>query len=109
MIKISMEVGQKIYLEPWGNAARRNSAIIETNVTKVGRYGRFSIETMVQDSGQYSPEYKAWANLQEIKDMRETERLRKLVEQNIYKFSLEQLRTITQLLTTPPPQAVGGE
>ena len=72
-----MEVGQKIYLKPIGNQARYSQEIKEVRVGKVGRkyfeledkhYGRFFIETMNQDCGQYISGYTCYLSMQEIED-----------------------------------------
>jgi len=64
-----LKPGMEIYLEPIGNAARRSSELIDTKIEKVGRkyfttqsgnYGKFFIETLLQDGRGYSANYKAW-------------------------------------------------
>lgn len=79
-----MEVGQKIYLKPIGNRARYNEGIKEVRIGKVGRkyfelegshYGRFFIDTMTQDGGQYMSEYTCYLSLQDIEDEKEALRL----------------------------------
>lgn len=79
-----MEKGQKIYVEPKGNASRRDSNIKECVVSKVGRKYfevdglhriRFFIDTMEHDGGEYSSQYKAYESMQEILDIREANRL----------------------------------
>jgi len=75
---MTIKEGMDIFLQPIGNAGRRSSGeLIKTKVSKVARkyfnvtesfYGRFSIETFLQDAGQYSPNYKAWVSEQDYED-----------------------------------------
>ena len=79
-----MEVGQKIYLKPIGNKARYSQEIKEVTIGKVGKkyfeleenhYGRFFIDTMSQDCGQYISGYTCYLSLQDIEDEKEALRL----------------------------------
>lgn len=83
-----MEIGQKVYLRPQNNAARRSTEIKEATITKVGRkyfevepkwYGRFEIETMYQDGGDYTPNYQAYFSLEEIEEEKELNKLHREV------------------------------
>lgn len=79
-----MEVGQKIYLEPIGNNARYSKEIKESRISKIGRkyfeleekyYGRFFIDSMSQDCGQYMSGYNAYLSIQEIEDKKEAQKI----------------------------------
>lgn len=79
-----MEVGQKVYLEPINNNARYSKEIKESRISKIGRkyfeledkyYGRFFIESMRQDCGQYISGYNAYLSMQEIEDKKEAQKL----------------------------------
>jgi hypothetical protein len=72
-----LKIGQPVFLKPMNNASRRGDGkIIETTITKIGRkyfsvkekwYGDFEILSMYQRTDS-SPNYKAFLDLQEIKD-----------------------------------------
>jgi hypothetical protein len=106
-----MEVGQKIYLKPIGNAARRSTDIIETTVTKVGRKyfeveyrpcNRLSIEYLAEDNGQYISNYQGYLSMQEIEDEREAYQLHRLIKQNLGvnkpRHSLATLKKIAEVM-----------
>lgn len=105
-----LKAGQTIYLKPIGNAGRRDNKIIETKIAKVGKkyfecedswYGRFYIDTLTQDSGEYTPNYQGYINRQEILDEIETRDLFNKVKQNFQftnELTLEQLRQIDKII-----------
>lgn len=106
---MKIEVGQILYLEPIGNAGRRNKEIKPVCVSKVGRYffelseshyGRFYIDTMIQDGKGYTPNYIAYFSEQDIKDKRDAENIRQDIYRRILssKINISKLRQIKELL-----------
>jgi hypothetical protein len=106
-----MEVGQKIFLKPIGNAARGDSEIKECVITKIGRkyfevdpkyYGRFNIESMSQDSGRYISNYQAYLSITEIEEEREAQAiygsLRNIFSAYTNRIPLDKLRGIKEIL-----------
>lgn len=106
-----MEVGQKVYLEPTGDNKRYSKEIEESRISKIGRkyftledkyYGRFFIESMTQDGGQYISGYNAYLSLQEIEDKREAQRLFAEIKEVFSGFSTEiplsKLKEIEQII-----------
>lgn len=107
-----MEIGQKIYLKPIGNAARYGKDIVETVVTKVGRKyfevsypcNRIEIESMKDDNGQYISSYVAYLSLQDIEDEKEYYRIHAEIKDNFSgmsyskQFSLDQLQRILNII-----------
>jgi hypothetical protein len=77
---MNVKAGQKVYLEPLGNLARRSSQIVQAVVDSVGRkyftvklYNteyKFYLDSGVHHAGDYQPSYKAYESLQEIEDKR---------------------------------------
>ncbi len=72
--------GQKIFVKPIGNAARRGGEIREEVIDKVGKKyftlvgwhrERFNNDTLRHDGGQYTPNYQCYFSMQEISDERE--------------------------------------
>jgi hypothetical protein len=81
---MKLSVGQTIFLKPIGNAARRSTDLIETKIAKIGKkyfevengyYGRFFIDTLTQDGGQYISNYQGYLSKEELETERETKRL----------------------------------
>lgn len=79
-----MEVGQNVYLEPINNNARYSKEIKESRISKIGRkyfeleekhYGRFFVDSMRQDCGQYVSGYNAYLSKQEIEDKKEAQKI----------------------------------
>ena len=77
--------GMEIYLEPIGNAARRSKDLITTKIEKVGRkyfttklgyHGKFFIDTLLQDAGGYTANYKAWLSKDDFFKKQEFESLK---------------------------------
>jgi hypothetical protein len=116
MSKSKIEIGQTVYLKPLNNAARRSSEIIESVVTKVGKkyfnvspeyLRRFSLDTMLQDCGNWTAEYKAYLSKQEILDEREKYELYDYLRKTYFdmyssrkNIRLESLRAIRDLLNS---------
>ena len=110
---MKLEVGQEIFLKPTGNAVRRNSEVREAKITKIGKKyfevdilrTRFSIETLCQDNGEYSSDYKGYLSRQEIIDEAERNSLyRQICEFFRYgstnvSLSTDQLRQISRIIT----------
>ena len=93
-----MKTGQEIYLKPIGNRARYDKEIKKTKVGKVGRkyfeleeshYGRFFIDTMLQDCGQYISGYVCYLSLQEIEDEEEALKLYTEIKKMFSGFSTD--------------------
>jgi len=85
-----IKVGQKIWLEPLSNAARYSKDPVEEVITKIGRKyfhtqwkGRFDIQSMNQDNGEYSSQYKAYLNKQDIVDANEIVKLKISIPEKI--------------------------
>jgi hypothetical protein len=121
MIKSKIEIGQTVYLKPLNNAARRSSEIIESVVTKVGKkyfnvspeyLRRFSLDTMLQDCGNWTAEYKAYLSKQEILDEREKYELYDYLRKTYFdmysrkNIKLETLRAIREVLNKEQGDAV---
>lgn len=110
-----LEVGQTVYVKPIGNAARRSTKIITCKISKVGRkyfeldlnwMGRFEIESMTQDNGDYISNYACYLSLQEIEDEKELNELYKDIGSCFNSFSaknysLKQLRAVKNILNNP--------
>lgn len=82
--KSGLKVGQVVYLEPLGNAARYSTEIKPATICSLGKKyfaveefprNRFSIEELIHDGGQYSPQYKVHLSLQDIQDEKEANKL----------------------------------
>lgn len=107
---MKLQIGQDIYLKPTGNAARGSKEIREGKITKIGNkyfetdayHGRFFIETLYHDAGQYTSNYKGYLSKQEILDEYESNRLfSKISEHFRYRnpFTLDQLKAIDKIIT----------
>jgi len=107
-----MKVGQKIYLKPIGNNARYgNQEVRECTISKIGRkyfeleekgYGRFFIESMAQDCGQYISGYQAYLSIQDIEDEEEAKKLYSEIKKAFSGFStslsLSELKEISRII-----------
>lgn len=104
-----MEVGQKVYIKPIGNATRCSKEIKEGTISKIGRkyfelkenYGRFFIDGMHQDGGQYISNYQCYLSLQEIEDEEELYNLQHWLRKEFSyssNYSLKTLREVKKLL-----------
>lgn len=107
-----MKIGQEIFIETTGNAARDvGSRIIETTISKVGRKYfevekiqrvRFFIDTMRQDTN-YSQSYIAYNTRLEIEEKNELcklkEKLRKCFDGwGNKKLTLDQYRRVSNIV-----------
>jgi hypothetical protein len=120
-----MKVGQKIYLRPFGNKARYSNTIEEATITKIGRkyfeaggsygsYGRFYIDNLMHDNGQYVSNYKAYLSIEEIEQERESKGIWEKLRQFYFnsskpQFSLTTLRKIDELIQSEISQQVKEE
>jgi hypothetical protein len=77
-----MKIGDKVYIVGIHRRSGSNEPV-EATVKKVGRkyfetdgyFGRFHIDTMLHDAGDYSPAYQAYNSLQEIQDEKHRNKL----------------------------------
>lgn len=105
-----MEVGQKVWLEPLGNAARYNKNIREGVISKIGRkyfevdgYGKFELNSKLQVS-DFTPNYRVFLSEQDITIEMERRELRnKLSEffRSPQKLTIEQMRQINEIIANP--------
>jgi hypothetical protein len=67
-----LTVGQKVFVEPIGNAARREKEIKEATITKIGNkyfeldkswMGRFFIKHLSQDGKGFISDYQVWLSM----------------------------------------------
>lgn len=100
-----MKLGQKIYLAPQGNAARYNKEVHEDVITKIGRvyfetkrHGRFNIQTMQHDNGQYSSQYQAFFNTEDYQAHIDTPILRRYIENKLYCVDYKRLLEIKKII-----------
>lgn len=106
-----MKIGQTVYLKPIGNNSRYSQELIKVEIDKIGRkyfevnikhYGRFFIETMIQDCGDYISGYKCYLSLQEIKDEEEHELLFSEIKKEFSAYRtnlpLSKLKEISQII-----------
>lgn len=121
-----IKIGQKIFLKPINNAARRgvNVEIREAEVAKVGRkyfelkegyYGKFHIENLTQVS-DYTPSYQGYFSKQDIEEEIESKILYDEIRHKYFnyyqpKISLKILREIESLLNSDqnPERSVATE
>lgn len=108
-----MKIGQTIYLKPIGNAKRHSKDIKEAKISKIGRkyfnvepsyYGRFFIDSMYQDCGEYISDYKAYLSKQEIEEEEEANllylKIKKQFESYGNPFTLNQLKKLDDFIKT---------
>lgn len=107
---MKLQIGQDIYLKPIGNAARRTSEIKEGKITKIGKKyfevdaysGRFFIDDLYHDAGEYTSNYRAYFTKQEILDEMEAEKLFAKISTHFrYRnpFTIDQLKAIDKIIT----------
>jgi len=99
-----MQVGQQVWVY---EGSYRKSKIKEAVVTKVGKKyfevdkfrGRFFIESLLEDAGQYTATSRVYLSLKDYEDEREISYLAgKLRDFNFKGLSLEQLRQINKTI-----------
>jgi len=108
-----LKVGQKVYLKPIGNRARYSKDIVESSISKIGRkyfkveddhYGRFFIDTMKQDNGQYISEYACYTSREKIESEKEIQILYDKIKKMFYTLKpdipLEKLKRIDKIINT---------
>ena len=102
-----MKEGDIIYLKPIGNAARWSEQIQEATITKVAKkyfyvqpsfYGRFYIDSMAQDNGEYISNYEAYLSMQDIADEKELNENLRWIEKYYHAASLSDSRKIIEIL-----------
>lgn len=106
-----MKVGQIIYLEPINNNARYSKEVEKCKISKIGRkyfelekkqYGRFFIDSMTQDCGDYVSGYNAYFSLQEIEDKKEAQKIFSEIKKELNGFNtnipLIKLKEILQII-----------
>lgn len=109
-----LEVGQTVYLKPFGNNVRYNKEIKEDVITKVKRKYfqvgegyrplKFIIEDMKQETGGYLAEWKIYFSKQEILDEEEFEKLSREIKNKFDGYgkvdlTLDQLRRIKAIIS----------
>jgi len=115
MKKEDLKIGQVLYLKPINNASRRGDGEIkETYITKIGKkyiivhghYGRYFIDSLLQDAGQYSSNYQAYTTRQQIEEEREMQTLRDKLRKYFdgvwgesRKLTLQQLRKVDNIIS----------
>lgn len=107
---MNVSVGQTIYLEPQGNAARRSKEIREAKVESVGRKfftiedgTKFFIENGRHNAGQYTSDWQAYESLQEIEYKNLSQRLHDAIKRQFFSgftpnITLEDLKKISDIL-----------
>ena len=106
---MNVTVGQTVYLEPRGNAARRSKEIQQAVVSKVGRKyftvedGRqFHLDSGVHNAGQFTGEWKAYESLEEIENKRLAnslhDKIKKEFSAHQAKHSLSDLKAVAEIL-----------
>jgi hypothetical protein len=106
-----MKIGQEVYLERMGNAARYSNEPIATEITKIGRKYitvafndyKFFIEDNEQFSPVYSADYKLYYSLEELSEKIEKRKLDSEVRQQFQywgesAFTLDQLKRIKSII-----------
>lgn len=112
MERSELSVGQTVYIEPVGNAAKYGTDIIETKISKIGKkyietekFGemyKFNISDGKQkDTGYgYGYDYILYLTKQEIDDKNEREKLLRNLHYDWYSFdlTLDQLTRIKVII-----------
>ena len=113
-----MEVGQKVWLEPWGNSARNNQEIKQGEVIKIGRkyytviVGKwqelvYEIQTNKhKNDGYNNGGYHIYFSQEQLELKKEKEELHEFMRKffdygyglNIRNLSIEKLREIKQII-----------
>lgn len=102
-----MKVGDTIFLEPLSNAARYSKEIKEDIIEKIGNkyfylkiHGKFNIDSMMQDNGQYSSNYKAYKSRNDLEDKKLYIYLKIKIKEHIEmdRASLENLIDISKII-----------
>lgn len=109
-MKNKLIVGQKVWVIPTSNEARRNPNPFEAEVIKVGSklfelnspnrkfWHKFELETM-QEKSEYTSDFAVYASKQEWIDENEIILLQGMIKNDILHItSLEQLRAINNLI-----------
>ncbi len=112
---LNIKPGQTVYFEDWGNRYTQKSnrelepVVIETVGKKYftvrDKYRmRFHLDSGVHDGGEYSARAQIYLNKQEVLDRNEKRDLLEYIPRHLSDLSLEELRTIKQLITNKTNQ-----
>lgn len=111
--KNKLQVGQKVWVETYSERYGQKSTLSESEISKIGKkffevthsgysHGRYYIETLEHDGGDYSSKGRIWLSEQDYKDQIEAEKLnyefRKLFQYSGSGLSLDQLRRIKSIV-----------
>lgn len=107
-----LTTGQKVYVQPVGNAARYDKEVFEAEITSVGRkyfklhsekrfLGRtnFSIGDMI-DHSEYTAGYKVFLSLEEIEDLTRKPESIKNINTLLNRLSYSELIKVEEFIKT---------
>ena len=115
-MKRPIKVGQKMWANPEGpNSIKRgNNYPIEVEVASVGRKyltikdaesswrfarAKFIIDTLMEDGGNYSPEWRLYHSIEDIKEKRERAELIAILKRfDFMALDLERLRKVKSII-----------
>ena len=113
MKKSDLKVGQKVYLQSIRNTRGSYTDPMEDIIKSIGSkyftlesrwHGRFSIDTMTEDAGGYTPEWRAWVSLEDYEDNKKLKNYAQaLGRMSVYDFevlSLDALSVIVGVVKT---------
>lgn len=109
-----LHVGQKVWVVSFKQRRNDTESIEEKTVSKVGKkyfelsdsyFGRFYIDTLMHDAGQYSSRYQVFLDIEKYNSEVEADRLIAKIRKyfdwfNQIKLSLDQLKQIDSIITT---------
>lgn len=109
-----LKVGQKVYVQPIGNAGRYANDIRSDTISKVGRKyfelkdhwpRRFIIDSLLHDGKGYASSYKVWLSMDDYNYHIEEVELRKKIKNFFYHWhfrnvpmKMDDLKTICNLI-----------
>jgi hypothetical protein len=110
-----LQVGQTVYVEPIGNMRRSSAGIREATITKIGNkyfeldqkhYGRFHIESLVQDGGQFIANYQCFRSMEAIERRDKEKELRDYLKGYFSPYKncnlpLEKMQQIKSIIENP--------
>ncbi len=118
-MKPNLIIGQEVLVEPisGSNAARRSNEIIKANIETIGRKyftlicnegyrfknTRFHIDTLIDDGGGYSSNFKVYLSEKELNDKIERPNLFKKIVDQLNTFDADQLREILKTINPEIP------
>ena len=105
-------VGQTVWLQEISHRVSNDKNLIEAKVTSVGRkyfqvdpkwYGRFYVDSLLHDAGNYSPRYKVYLSKKQYEESIEIQKLSTEIRNKIGQYGtinlpIEKLRAISELL-----------